>query len=535
VQHFRLPQTVILSAVLSISLIAPLTSPGPADASTGGPKQRGSGSTSGALLVRMRSDVSDTDAAKLAASVGATEVGRLDDIDVRVLSVPAKGRANARKRLLLDPHVASVEEDAVAESTLTPTDPRWSSQWGPRMVRAPRAWDSTTGARATVIAVIDTGVDPRQPDLAGRVMPGWDFHNNDSNAMDDWGHGTAVAGVAAAAGNDGVGIAGMCWKCRILPVKVLGADGRGYHSNIAAGIVWAADHGADVINLSLASGNNTSTLTNAVKHARDMGVVVIAAAGNNGSSTRLYPAAYAGVISVAATNTSDDRYSWSNYGSWVRVAAPGCALTGKPGPHWTTWCGTSFATPSVAGAAALMRSRYPNATRWQVERALLSTSVPVGSFISHGRINVAAGITALGITANPTPTPTPTPKPSPTPTPTPSPTPKPTPTPTPKPTPSPTPSSGEYEFEGQLGPDQGWKSWTVWLSGEVDAHVQWTGGRGARLLLIDADGDVVAGDYDDDGWTGFEKWVGPGTYRVVFGRWGDNTIYYDVEVDFRVT
>ena len=524
-QRFCLRQTAILSAILNLSLVGPLASPTPAVAGRSEPHERGSGRASGALLVQLREGVTNKDAARLAAAVGATEIGRLDDLDVRVLSVPANGRANARKRLLLDPAVASVEEDAVAQSTLTPTDPRWSSQWGPRKVRAPRAWDFTTGSSAVIIAVIDTGVDPRQPDLRGRVIPGWDFHNNDSNAMDDWGHGTAVAGVAAAAGNDGVGIAGMCWKCRIMPVKVLGADGRGYHSNIAAGIVWAADHGARVINLSLASSNSTTVLTNAVKYAREKGAVVIAAAGNNGSTTRLYPAAYAGVVSVAGTNSNDARYSWSNYGSWVRVAAPGCALTGKPGAQWTTWCGTSFATPSVAGAAALLRSRYPKATRSQVESALLTTAVPVGTFVSHGRINSAAAIKSLGAAPIVSPTPTPTP----------SPTPKPSPTPTPKPTPSPTPASGEYQWQGKLSGDQQWQSWTVWLSGQVRAEAQWTGGRGARLVLIDAAGNVVARDYSDDGHASFEKSVSAGTYRLALARWGDGAISYSLKLTFRVT
>lgn len=308
--RFDAPQmrrTMSLATILAVSLAVPLATPSSAAAGEE-PHQRGSGRASGALLVHLRAGVAESDATRLSASVGATEVGRLEGLDVRVLSVPASRRAEVRQRLLADQAVLSVEEDAVAEATMTPTDPRWSTQWGPRKVRAPRAWDYTTGSNATIIAVIDTGVDPRQPDLRGRVIPGWDFHNNDANPMDDYGHGTAVAGVAAAAGNDGVGIAGMCWKCRIMPVKVLGSNGSGYHSNIAAGIIWAADHGADVINLSLASGNNTATLSAAVQYARGVGAVVVAAAGNNGSTTRLYPAAYSGVVSVAATTSSDTRY-----------------------------------------------------------------------------------------------------------------------------------------------------------------------------------------------------------------------------------
>jgi subtilisin family serine protease len=202
-------------------------------------------------------------------------------------------------------------------------------------------------------------------------MRGWDFQNHDGNAADDNGHGTAVAGVAAAAGNNSVGIAGMCWKCRIMPVKVLNANGSGSHSNIAAGIVWAARHGADVINLSLATATRTTIMSDAVEFARRRGVVVVAAAGNEGSKRKFYPAALPGVISVAATNGSGRLYHWSNRGSWVKMSAPGCAYTAKGHSSWTWWCGTSFASPAVAGAVALAKSVSPGLSRQRLEASVL--------------------------------------------------------------------------------------------------------------------------------------------------------------------
>ena len=180
-------------------------------------------------------------------------------VSTRVVSVSVLRRWSAIRALNADPRVVSVELDATASVAVEPNDPSWGKQWGPRRVRAPQAWSMSTGSRETIIAIVDTGVDETQPDLRGRVMRGWDFHNNDARPRDDNGHGTAVAGVAAAAGNDRVGIAGMCWRCRIMPVKVLNANGSGSHSNIAAGIIWAADHGADVINLSLATQTRTAS------------------------------------------------------------------------------------------------------------------------------------------------------------------------------------------------------------------------------------------------------------------------------------
>ncbi|MGZ8313135.1 MAG: S8 family serine peptidase, partial [Allosphingosinicella sp.] len=309
-------------------------------------------------------------------AAGASQIGSLSALSVRVVDVPLMRRWSAMRSLAADPRGESVEADAVANTTVEPNDPSWGRQWGPRKVRAPKAWSATTGARETIIAIVDTGVDADQPDLRGRVMQGWDFQNNDKKPRDDNGHGTAVAGVAAAAGNDRIGIAGFCWNCRILPVKVLNANGSGSHSNIAAGIVWAAQQGADVINLSLASANNTNVMADAVAYARRKGAVVVAAAGNEGSPRKFYPAAYPGVISVAATNGRDRLYSWSNRGTWIKLAAPGCAYTTKRGRNWSWWCGTSFASPAVAGTVALMHSLAPKLSRSRLERMVLGNTDP---------------------------------------------------------------------------------------------------------------------------------------------------------------
>ncbi len=249
----------------------------------------GAGAVSNSWLVTFRPDVNDYVASMAVDSSGAKEVGDLADINTQVLTLPAGQEQQVLERLAKDPRIVSIERDGTYQAAVIPTDPQWTHAWGPKLIHAPEAWNVTTGKSSTIIAIVDTGVDRTQPDLRGRVLNGWDFVGNDGNPRDDNGHGTAVAGVAAAAANNGVGIAGMCWHCEILPVKVLNANGSGFHSNIAAGIIWATKHGADVINLSLAGPSQANVIASAVAFARNHGVVVVAAAGNEGSSRHFYP------------------------------------------------------------------------------------------------------------------------------------------------------------------------------------------------------------------------------------------------------
>lgn len=468
---------------------------------------QGSGASTGALLVELHRGVGDAAAASLLSAAGATEIGRLDDLAVRVVDVPAARRAESRRMLADDPRVLSVEDDVTAQATVIPRDPHWAQAWGPRLIRSPEAWNITTGRSTTIIAIVDTGVDPRQPDLRGRVLHGWDFQNNDPNAYDDNGHGTAVAGVAAAAANDGVGIAGICWQCRILPVKVLNSNGSGTHSNIAAGIVWAADHGADVINMSVAGSGSTTTIALAVDYARRHGVVVVAAAGNEGSTRRFYPAGYTGVLSVAATSGADVLYNWSNRGSWVKLAAPGCAFTGKPGPAWTWWCGTSFATPVVAGTAALIKSARPGMTRAQIENTLLTSVVRVRGVV-NGRIDAARALrNAMNLTGS---TPSPTPKP--------------------RPTPTPGPAQSSYDWRGHLDGGNHRQSRTFRVSGREHVRFDWSSDETLWLTFVDRDGHVVQSVHGDSGKIEFELSLRSGEYAVTVGQWSDNWTWFRVRM-----
>ena len=298
----------------------------------------------------------------------------------------------------------SVERDVLMEAFDTiPNDVLWSTQWGRRMIGAPRAWDSTRGASTIVIAVLDTGVDRLHPDLAGATVAGRDFVNGDSDPSDDEGHGTAAAGVIAARTNNGEGQAGICWACSLMPVKVLDSQGNGKTSSIAAGIVWAVDHGARVINLSLGSPAGTSALESAVGYAAQKGAVLVAAAGNSGVDTPFYPAAYSAVIGVAATTSSDARYSWSNYGDWVKVAAPGCNTAPDLGGGYVDFCGTSSAAPLVAGIAALALSLTPAASKAAVEQAVAGGAAPTPGVARYGRVNAPVAMSTVSGTGSTTP------------------------------------------------------------------------------------------------------------------------------------
>lgn len=310
-------------------------------------------------------------------------------------------------------NIEYIEEDAVA--TALTNDSLYSNQWALPKISWDRL-DATASAfnissPSATIAIIDTGVDYTHPDLAGVVDTAndWDFANNDNDAMDDNLHGTHVAGIAAAATSNDIGVAGISINTtKILPVKVLNQDGAGYYSWIANGIIYAADQGAKVINLSLGGNVKSTTLENAINYAWNKGVVITAAAGNSGNTSRTYPAYYTNSIAVWASDPSDNKASFSSYGSWVDVGAPGVNILStvplskdpdstKDGYYYAN--GTSMATPHVAGLAGLLFSQHPDWTNQQVRSKIQSTTDPVpgrlfnrGS-LGKGRINVFKALT----------------------------------------------------------------------------------------------------------------------------------------------
>lgn len=384
----------------------------------------------GRLLVQFAPDTPDEEKAALHERLGAEVIDDIPALDIQILQVP-EDAASMVFAYQAEPTVNYAEPDYIARiagwpdgpilsaSALTnvggdlarrPNDPEFSRQWNLSKIRAAQAWDITVGSPTTIIAIVDTGVDAAHPDLQGKVLPGVDFVNGDNDPTDDQGHGTHVAGTAAAVTDNGLGIAGVAWEAKILPIKALSASGAGAHSWIANGIVWATDHGAHVINLSLGGPYTSATLHQAVEYAWDHGVVVVAAAGNGNTSNPTYPAAYENVIGVSATTQNDQRASFSNYGSYISVASPGVSILGTiRDDRYQAWSGTSMASPHVAGLVALLKSIHPDWTNAQIREAIENSTEDLGTpgwdaVFGEGRIDAFAALSSNP----PPPTATPT-------------------------------------------------------------------------------------------------------------------------------
>ncbi len=275
-------------------------------------------------------------------------------------------------------------------------------------INAALAWLSCYQGQEITVAVVDTGVDLDHPDLQANIVAGKSFVSGTSSPDDDAGHGTHVAGIIAAVGNNG-GVIGVAPGARIMPVKVLDSSGSGSIYDVAAGIEWAADQGVTVINLSLGSVGNSTTLKTAVDDAYNRGILLIAAGGNCGDSSYaangcsyqdqpLYPAAYNHVMAVASTDSSDKQSSFSTQGSYIEIAAPGSSIYSTyPAGRYATLSGTSMAAPHVAGLAALIWSQNSGWTSDQVRAQIWDTAVDLGASgwdnqFGYGRINAAAAM-----------------------------------------------------------------------------------------------------------------------------------------------
>jgi serine protease len=268
-----------------------------------------------------------------------------------------------------------------------PDDPDFSKQWHLKAAGAEKAWDVTRGEGVTV-AVIDTGIEPVDDLDPARIVPGWNFVSKSADARDDNGHGTHVAGTIAQSTGNGKGVAGMAPLAKLMPIKVLSASGAGNSHDIAAGIRWAVDHGARVLNLSLGGGGRSLSMESAVDYARRRGVLVVCAAGNSGSRGVSYPAAYSGSLAVSAVGPQGRAAPYTTYGPEVAIAAPGgdksqgeeagvlqqtIGENDRSQSAYRWFQGTSMATPHVAGAAALVESLGIN-DPGAVERLLTSTA-----------------------------------------------------------------------------------------------------------------------------------------------------------------
>lgn len=349
------------------------------------------------LLVGARAGLSEADVGKI-ASVHGGKARRLGPPDIYVIELPATASEKAVVATLSrHPHLKFAELDQLAVPALTPNDPYAGSEWHLGKLGAAAAWDAAQGGGVT-IAVLDTGVDGSHPDLSGRMVAGWNFYDNNSNTSDVNGHGTAVAGAAAASLNNGLGVAGVAGQSMIMPIRIADANAYAYWSTVAQGLSWASDKGARVANISYAGVAASSTVQSAAQYMRSRGGLVVVAAGNNGVDEGIAPTST--MIVVSATDANDLKTSWSSYGSFVSIAAPGQDIwTTTRGGGYQAWWGTSLASPVVAGVVGLMMSARPTMSNTQLESLLYSSSTDLGgtgrdSYYGWGRVNAAAAVQA---------------------------------------------------------------------------------------------------------------------------------------------
>ena len=376
------------------------------------------------ILVKFKSSLSENEVAILIETYQSRTIKKIQKLNVYQIQIPEHYSVEEMVYAFdRNPDVEYAEPNYIARITATPNDLLFQEQYALHNtgqsigvpgspsgtdradIKAPEGWEETKGTDSTLIAILDTGIDLVHPDLQSKVLSGGrDFVNNDFDASDDHWHGTHVAGIAAAETNNNEGIAGVAWNCKLLPVKVLDQDGDGYYSWIADGIRWAADNGADVINMSFGGPSEGGILREALHYAKAAGVVLVASAGNEDDSV-YYPAAYDEYcIAVAATDYNDERPWWSNPGPEVDVAAPGvrilsCSPTWYWGPGSFPYGyaeGTSQAAPHVTGLAALIKDLKPwlrvdeimDIIRYTAEDVNSGTDPGFDELIGYGRINM---------------------------------------------------------------------------------------------------------------------------------------------------
>jgi len=356
---------------------------------------KGNNTIADRLLVKFEPGMSGNDKAQVHSQVGGKVESVISGIGVHVVTVPRGQGATKSAAYRLKKGVRLVEADGVAQVADVPDDPYFNEQWGMTKVQAPQAWDITHGSPDVIIAILDTGIDMNHPDLADKIVADVNFSDSPTSDYNGHSHGTHVAGITAAITGNGIDVAGLGYDCSLMNVKVLDDRGSGYYSDIASGIIWAADNGADVINLSLGSETPSAILEDAVNYAWGKGIVVVAAAGNNDSTTPFYPAYYANCIAVGGTDESDGKASWSNYGHWVDVVAPGTNIysTMPVGLQAFSYSsGTSMASPHVAGLSGLVFSLVTDSNgngrlNDEVRSRIESTCDRVKMRVAYGRIN----------------------------------------------------------------------------------------------------------------------------------------------------
>jgi thermitase len=382
----RLPNPLMIAALLAI------TYTGPASA-----QATDSEFAPGRVLVMARAGLPDAELARQFNAHGARGQ-RIGQTGLYILDVPRGSERSVLARLQHNPHFKFAELDQRVQPAAAANDPYLGSQWHLGKIGATTAWDATQGSAIT-IAILDSGVDASHPDLSGRLVSGWNFYGNNSDTSDGNGHGTGVAGAAAASTNNGIGVAAVAGQAKIMPVRVSDSSGYAYWSTVAQGITWAADRGARVANASFVGVAGSSTVQSAAQYMKNKGGLVVVSAGNNG--VRESFSSTTSLIAVSATDSNDTKTSWSSYGSFVALAAPGLGIYSTTrGGGYASWWGTSVASPVVAGTIALMMAARPTLSSADIEKLLFSTAADLGAsgrdeYYGHGRVNAAAAVQAV--------------------------------------------------------------------------------------------------------------------------------------------
>jgi subtilisin family serine protease len=367
-------------------------------------------------------------AARAPANASAPDLGGTYVFDLGVRSRADVTQALAA--LSADPDVVYAEEDKPVKVAFVPNDARYSELYAMPNIGAPQAWDTARGS-GVVVAVVDTGVDYNHPDIANNVWinpgeiagngidddhdgrvddwRGWDFigqfasqPTEDNDPMDGYGHGTHVAGTIAATGDNAIGVVGVAFGAKVMMLKGFDDSAISSDSSLANAVVYAADHGADVINASWGGLGTSQTIQNAVDYAHSLGAVFVAAAGNdNIDASNFYPANFPNAIAVAAVDRFDQKASFSNYGNKIDVAAPGMEILSleKGTGGYITQQGTSMAAPHVSGVAALVVGLHPTFSNEQIRQVLRSSAVDLGNvgkdkFFGYGRVSASGAALA---------------------------------------------------------------------------------------------------------------------------------------------
>jgi len=350
----------------------------------------------GQILIKPAQNVSTSALNTILKNHNASPKSVIKGINVHVINVPTGAEQAVTNALSHNPNIEFAELDLlnVLEETV-PNDPYYSSAWHLPKINAPLAWDVSTGS-SVVVAVLDSGVDSNHPDLGSRLLPGFNTVDNTNNTSDIAGHGTNVAGVIGAIGNNGIGVSSIAWDAHILPVRVSNqSSGSAYTSDLAEGVIWAADNGAHIVNASYAL-TSSSSVNSAANYLRQKGGVMVVAAGNDGAEWSFGDSA--NLISVSATSSSDVKTSWSSYGSFVDVSAPGAGIyTTANGGGYASVSGTSFSAPLTAGILALIKAVNWNLTPEQMESILEESAIDLGLLdfdnqYGHGRIDANAAV-----------------------------------------------------------------------------------------------------------------------------------------------